>query len=775
MENQDKEKIEESSLIPIKDKDFPTKDESIAYYKLKYQKYKSKYSTLQKNFEKILIEKNNNQIQIEKIKGEIEEEKNLRKILEKKISKYYSSCSSGISSFIPIIQSSSTVECKTSKDNQPVIISNSEQMDVSIDNEEPKNDSSLTSTSLTTKNTEHIANKFDMNILQKSLTVDFLQYQEDNMVTRKKISSKEEKIGKLERIVKKWLEIGEILKKGIGSMTDAFTTFQEYLGAEELDVFDECPDLISLIYILQNCLSDITNQFKFLSASIDNSFVNQLQLFITHLLFDLNENKLTLIKHSDDLAALEAKLLTSKKSGIKDTQKEHYLSQYKLLELTRCDYINKINSVLLYSKIELPEKVALLIYSLISLFRQGNELLCKVEPTIKDNLEKIYVKYKEKEKIFAMMAEHKKYIGETFLTQSNINNQGNNGNTQKEGFLYMKIKDNGGYFKKRYVKIINGGMIYYKLKKNQNSSSFNIVDTSKSYELCNLLFSNVKKNDKEYDYPFCFEIISANLKKTFILQAKSDYDADEWVSSIRNEISNQISSYQSTEKVPESSIPIENDNSSSSIEVGTDRLINSITCADCDSQNPTWISVNWLCMICIDCSSVHRSLGVQVSKIKSLTLDNLDPDYEELINAIGQKNINALLECNAKSYEKPKPNSMFTEKEIFITNKYKNLKYLKQLTSKEKGDNIANTIFKFIENEDLINIYHFMKLGLCNLNNNYKYKEEHYSFIHHAARVGKIKLFKLLIALGGEVNLVDSKGMKPIDYATIYKNVSILF
>ena len=60
MENQDKEKIEESSLIPIKDKDFPTKDESIAYYKLKYQKYKSKYSTLQKNFEKILIDKKKN-------------------------------------------------------------------------------------------------------------------------------------------------------------------------------------------------------------------------------------------------------------------------------------------------------------------------------------------------------------------------------------------------------------------------------------------------------------------------------------------------------------------------------------------------------------------------------------------------------------------------------------------------------------------------------------------------------------------------------------------
>jgi hypothetical protein len=31
-------------------------------------------------------------------------------------------------------------------------------------------------------------------------------------------------------------------------------------------------------------------------------------------------------------------------------------------------------------------------------------------------------------------------------------------------------------------------------------------------------------------------------------------------------------------------------------------------CADCDSLNPTWASINFGITLCIDCSGIHRSV-----------------------------------------------------------------------------------------------------------------------------------------------------------------------
>lgn len=38
-------------------------------------------------------------------------------------------------------------------------------------------------------------------------------------------------------------------------------------------------------------------------------------------------------------------------------------------------------------------------------------------------------------------------------------------------------------------------------------------------------------------------------------------------------------------------------------------------CADCDAKQPRWASWNLGVFVCIRCAGIHRSIGVQVSKV----------------------------------------------------------------------------------------------------------------------------------------------------------------
>ncbi|RKO98187.1 hypothetical protein CXG81DRAFT_9576, partial [Caulochytrium protostelioides] len=68
-------------------------------------------------------------------------------------------------------------------------------------------------------------------------------------------------------------------------------------------------------------------------------------------------------------------------------------------------------------------------------------------------------------------------------------------------------------------------------------------------------------------------------------------------------------------------------------------------CVDCGSTRPSWASINLGCVMCIECSGIHRSLGTHVSKVRSLSLDtSWTPEVIAIMTAMGNTIVNQIFE-----------------------------------------------------------------------------------------------------------------------------------
>jgi Arf-GAP/coiled-coil/ANK repeat/PH domain-containing protein len=217
-------------------------------------------------------------------------------------------------------------------------------------------------------------------------------------------------------------------------------------------------------------------------------------------------------------------------------------------------------------------------------------------------------------------------------------------------------------------------------------------DKTIAHHTVNLLTSTIKIDAEQSDLRFCFRIISPS--KNYTLQAENAIDRMDWVDKITGVIasllSNQVpdqrayrspmsgshqrtaseSSTLSTASLDTDAVEdtaISRGHSSSSYrdyasgrslkaqlahepqEKPLDilrRVPGNAVCADCGAVEPDWASLNLGILLCIECSGVHRNLGVQISKVRSLTLDVRvwEPSVISYFQSVGNAYANSIWE-----------------------------------------------------------------------------------------------------------------------------------
>jgi len=97
-------------------------------------------------------------------------------------------------------------------------------------------------------------------------------------------------------------------------------------------------------------------------------------------------------------------------------------------------------------------------------------------------------------------------------------------------------------------------------------------------------------------------------------------------------------------------------------------------CVDCDSKGPRWASWNLGVFICIRCAGIHRNLGVHISKVKSVNLDQWTAEQVASMQAMGNAKARTIYENNLpESFRRSQTDSAM---EQFIRGKYESKKWI---------------------------------------------------------------------------------------------------
>ncbi|GLD92628.1 hypothetical protein PINS_up001207 [Pythium insidiosum] len=189
-------------------------------------------------------------------------------------------------------------------------------------------------------------------------------------------------------------------------------------------------------------------------------------------------------------------------------------------------------------------------------------------------------------------------------------------------------------------------------------------------------------------------------------------------------------------------------------------------CADCGQTPSEWVSINIGAFLCIECSGIHRSLGVHVSKVRSLTLDSWEmPLLLLLRDHLGNDVVNDVWEKSIPpGWSRPTPTSSRDEKTKWIKAKYHFHGLAEVIAPALSPIDLERRFLRGAEDGNVRELMWCLAHGV-DVNVRDSSGKDGETALHRAALRGHAACCEYLVLNGASLVVADARGRLPFDAA----------
>uniref|UniRef100_A0A6Q2Z0M7 Arf-GAP with coiled-coil, ANK repeat and PH domain-containing protein n=1 Tax=Esox lucius TaxID=8010 RepID=A0A6Q2Z0M7_ESOLU len=485
------------------------------------------------------------------------------------------------------------------------------------------------------------------------MTVDFEECVKDSPRFRANIDEVETEVVEIEAKLDKLVK----LCSGMIEAGKAYVSANKLFVNGIRDLSQQCKKDEMISECLEKCgesLQEIVNYHMILFDQAQRSVKQQLHNFVKEDVRKFKETK----KHFDRVR--EDMEIAQVKNAQAPRNKPHEVEEATgTLSITRkcfrhlaLDYVLQINVLQAKKKFEILDAMLSFMHAQYSLFQQGYNLLDEIDPYMKKlaaELDQLVIESAMEKR--DMEHKHATIQQRTLMqdfsyedSKAELFNVDAPNGVVMEGYLFKRASNAFKTWNRRWFSIQNSQLVYQ--KKLKDSLTVVVEDL----RLCSV------KPCEDIERRFCFEVVSPT--KSCMLQAESEKLRLAWIQAVQASIASayrESPDYNYIERLDRTASPSVSsiDSASEPRERGVrgESILHRIQClpgneycCDCGQADPRWASINLGVLLCIECSGIHRSLGVHCSKVRSLNLDSWEPELLKLMCELGNGVINHIYE-----------------------------------------------------------------------------------------------------------------------------------